>query len=99
MEDASGMIALFSKVIQENKRRRIMMFTTLVKAIGQRQSLIIMKACLIILLLSLSASRNRTVTRRSCRRFVRNTGWWNLVRNTYDESRFKKTFRVSRSTF
>lgn len=73
------------------------MFTTLIKAIGQRQR--VLKACLIILLLSLCASRNRALIRRSCKRFVRNTGWWNLVWNTYDESRFKKTFRVSRSTF
>ena len=36
---------------------------------------------------------------RSCRRFLRNPGWWTTVWNNYSESRFKKTFRVSRKTF
>ena len=33
------------------------------------------------------------------RRLERNTGWWNMVWNTYSPDRFKKTFRVSRETF
>ena len=36
---------------------------------------------------------------RSSRRFGRNMGWFNCVWNTYSEERFKKTFRISRSTF
>ena len=36
---------------------------------------------------------------RSCRRLPRNTGWWNLIWNTYSNARFKKTLRVSRETF
>ena len=35
----------------------------------------------------------------SCRRVKRNAGWWDKVCNTYSDARFKKTFRVSRSTF
>ena len=35
---------------------------------------------------------------RSCRRLQRNTGWWDLIWQTYSNSRFKKTFRVSRAT-
>ena len=36
----------------------------------------------------------------SCRRSIRNTGWWELVWATYDEGRIKKAFyRVSRETF
>ena len=33
------------------------------------------------------------------RRLERNTGWWDIVWNTYSPYRFKKTFRVSRETF
>ena len=36
---------------------------------------------------------------RSCRQLPRNTGWWNLIWNTYSNARFKKTLRVSRETF
>ena len=37
--------------------------------------------------------------RRSCRRYQRNQGWWELVWNSYSEKRFTKTFRISRGTF
>ena len=55
----------------------------------------------LLLLLLVSQRNNVTVPRsiRSCRRLNRNTGWWDKVWNTYSEARFKKTFRVSRSTF
>lgn len=36
---------------------------------------------------------------RLCRRFIRNKGWWENVRDTYDDSRFFETFRMSRPTF
>ena len=36
--------------------------------------------------------------RQSCRRLVRNTGWWKNVWNKYFKARFK-TFRISRATF
>lgn len=36
---------------------------------------------------------------RSCRRLIRNHGWWELVWNTYSDERFKRTFRVSKGTF
>ena len=41
---------------------------------------------------------NKTVS-RSIRRHTRNTGWWDLVWQSYDEHRFKETFRVTRATF
>ena len=48
-------------------------------------------------------SQRRVITqlprRRSCRRLVRNIGWWENVWNNYSEARFKKTFRISRATF
>lgn len=37
--------------------------------------------------------------RRSCRRLARNTGWWENVLENYSDARFKKTFRISRTTF
>ena len=36
---------------------------------------------------------------RTCRRFLRNGGWWNTVWDTYSVERFKYTFRTSRKTF
>ena len=36
---------------------------------------------------------------RSCRRFNRNQGCWETVRETYDNKRFYETFRMSRTTF
>ena len=36
---------------------------------------------------------------RSCRRLIRNGGWWHLVGTSYSDKRFKQTFRVSRGTF
>ena len=38
-------------------------------------------------------------TRRTITRHARNTGWSDLVWSTYDEHRFKETFRVTRATF
>ena len=37
--------------------------------------------------------------KKRCRRFPKNTGWWDQVQQCYDEGRFKQTFRVSRETF
>ena len=37
--------------------------------------------------------------KRSCRRFIRNRGWWDTVKNSYNEERFKEMFRMSRGTF
>ena len=48
------------------------------------------------LLILLYASSERI---RSCQRVPRNRGWWDMVWNTNNEDRFKKTFRVSRATF
>ena len=57
----------------------------------------LMKLSCVIVLLALPDDKR--IIHRSCRRFDRNHGWWELIWNTYSEARFKKTFRVSRSTF
>ena len=36
---------------------------------------------------------------RSCRRFLRNQGWWETVKDLFDDSRFYETFRMTRATF
>ena len=62
----------------------------------------LLKVSLLSMLLLLSVSRENTVTERktrSCRRLIRNSGWWDTVWNTYSDKRFKKTFRVTRATF
>ena len=37
--------------------------------------------------------------KRSCRRFIRNYGWWEIVQSTYSDDRFKQAFRVGKETF
>ena len=61
----------------------------------------LLSVCFISFLMLLSQRRMITQlpTRRSCRRLVRNTGWWENVWNNYSEAQFKKTFRISRATF
>ena len=51
----------------------------------------------IVLLLQLSSER-RPTTRR-CKRLPRLHGWWNMVWTTFDDKRFKESFRVTRATF
>lgn len=55
----------------------------------------------LLVLLQISQFNSITVPSpvRSCHRVKRNTGWWNKLCNTYSDARFKKTFRLSRSTF
>ena len=58
----------------------------------------VLNVCFLLLLIS-SQQNNVTPMSRSCRRLTRNIGWWENTWNNYLEARFKKTFRVSRSTF
>ena len=57
----------------------------------------VLNVCFLLLLIS--SQRNVTPVSRSCCRLTRNIGWWENTWNNYSEARFKKTFRVSRSTF
>ena len=62
----------------------------------------LLKVSLLSMLLLLSVSRENKVTKRktrSCRRHIRNSGWWETVWNTYSDKRFKKMFRVTRANF
>ena len=43
--------------------------------------------------------KERTTKARSCRCFLRNKGWWETVRDNYDDKIFYETFRMSQTTF
>ena len=59
----------------------------------------VLRVCFLLLLLISRQRSNITTVPRSCRRLSRHTGWWKKVWTTYSHARFKKTFRISRSTF
>ena len=70
----------------------------------QRQKVLIERCCLVRIDTLLSIGKLKAIKQqerkpRSCRRFARNTGWWDMVRDTYDDKRFFETFRMSRTTF
>ena len=83
-------------MIQNSRRRR----STLQKLLLylQNRRLLLLRLCFVTVLL-LSSRNNSTVRVRSCRRFPRNTGWFEHVWETYSDAQFKKTFHVSRQTF
>ena len=49
--------------------------------------------------LSQSYDHIRSDDKRSCRRYLRNSGWFSNVWENYSDERFKTIFRVSRETF
>ena len=65
-------------------------------AVARRRKML--QVAMLLLVVCFNLSRKRSVV-RSCRRYVRNGGWWRLVWNEYSDDRFKKTFRLSRDTF
>ena len=83
--------------IRESRRRRLNMQMALHHLISRRRH--VLHVCFLLLLLISQQRRNITTVPRSCRRLSRNTGWWEKVWTTYSDARFKKTFRISRSTF
>ena len=89
---------LLLNMIRANRKRRLIMHTALNTLLVRRKQLL----CVCYVMLMLGASRNvvaRLPRLRSCRRFDKNTGWWEKVWQTYSDTRFKKTFRVTRRTF
>jgi len=86
-----------------NRRKKMEMtkrITTILVHLEARRNILISKCLLQIEILLLNEKLNvlkRNQRKpRSCRRFVRNSGWWELVRDTYDANRFFETFRMSR---
>lgn len=94
-------LARVKAVILQGIRRRRMLSQTILACNAYRRRRLTVLLCLVGLLLLSRHQNNATerVYRRSCRRLVRNSGWWDLVWNSYSDERFKKTFRVSRNTF
>ena len=96
-----GRLARVRAVILQGIRRRRILSQTILACNAYRRRWLTVLLCLVGLLLLSRHQNNATdrVYRRSCRRLVRNSGWWDLVWNSYSDERFKKTFRVSRNTF
>ena len=95
------MAAVYNKIIQDKRRRHTMQLAVLANVTQRRTYL--MKIYNLLLVILHFFEWNREVEnmprRRSVRRLQRNSGWWNLVWETYSEERFKKTFRVTKDTF
>ena len=87
---------LLRRIARERKRRRKLVEISIVVALSGRR--LILEACLLATVISQSCTLFRS-RYRSCRRLLRNSGWWSLVWSTYSDERFKKTFRVSKKTF
>ena len=83
---------LVSNTFRVIRRRRLLMQVALNYVVARRLVLTVCPFLFLIL-----SSRN-VITRvpyvRSCRRFRRNSGWWDEVWNNYSDKRFKQTFRI-----
>ena len=87
--------SFYISMLSRIRRRRHLLQTTVMNLVSRRRH--ILSIC--ILLLVALIKRNDVVEPiRSCRRLLRNSGWWDTVWK-YSEARFKKTFRVTRGTF
>ena len=94
-------LAHVKAIVQQGIRRRRMLSQRILMYNAYRRRRLTVLLCLVGLLL-LSRHQNNATERvypRSCRRLIRNCGWWDLVWNSYSDERFKKTFRVSKNTF
>ena len=87
-----------SNTIRANRKRRLIMQMAVHHLLARRRRLLYV--CSLVMLLLSQRNAIACVPRpRSCRRLIRNEGWWHKVWITYSDVRFKKTFRVSRATF
>ena len=85
------------RCIERNRRRRIFLFS--VMSLLTMREKILLNLLLSLLGLVQSCASVAKPRHRPCRRFYRNPGWWQVVWNSYSDSRFKKTLRISRGTF
>ena len=89
-------LILFQKEFYFNYlKKRQSILTLILSVIKRRKKLLSLQGIIKIIL----NETNKKRSIRSCRRFSRNTGWWELVWTQYDDKRFKETFRISRNTF
>ena len=83
------------KSLQGSRRRRVQLQQKLLFLLEARRMWLLR----IFILTTLPISAEKSVAVRLCERLQRNNGWFDLVWNTYSETRFKKTFRASKATF
>ena len=97
-DEDPAMIFVLS-LLKQNRRRRLILHSSLNQLVARRKRLL--TVCFLVMVINVMSCCSTTIVRspRSCRRFGRNTGWWRNVWGTYSATRFKKTFRVSRTTF
>ena len=86
--------------VMKSRRRRLCMAESQLPTFQQhlRQERFIKKQLQLIISLICTPIPRKGIM-RSVRRKTRNTGWWDLTWSTYDDKRFKETFRVTRPTF
>lgn len=88
---------------RRKKQALLKKITALVMYFEERRSILISQYLLqieaLLLLERLNKIKSKQRKARCCRRFLRNKGWWDIVRDTYDGNRFFETFRMSRETF
>ena len=95
----SSKLLIWLPILQERKKREKM--NTLIMYVTLRRRRL---RNLLFLLLQNEASsqsydRVQSHHKRSCRRYLRNSGWFSNVWENYSEESFKTIFRVSRETF
>ena len=92
-------VRFIQHMIRNSRRRRLIIQSTVNYLIARRRRLL--SVCIISLLMLLSQRKVKTQLprRRSCRRLARNTGWRENVLKNYSDAKFKKTFRISGTTF
>ena len=96
--DLHTVLLHLKKIIRINRRCRSIQLAINNLVLRRRR---LLSVCLLVLLLLLS-QRNvitRLPRRRSCGRLGINAGLWQNVWHTYSDTRFKKTFGISRRTF
>ena len=98
-------IAILNHIISQRRRRRQLQ-QNIIALMTERRNQII-KTCLMALAVVTNMRNNIAQIQmqaqdrlpRSCRRHIRNHGWWENVWNNYSDARFKETFRLSKNTF
>ena len=86
---------IWNKIRRERRKRRKIRRIIITLAI-LRKKFILQVCSTLFLILSFDEAKE---VERSCRRYRRNKGWWNMVYRNYDDNRFKRNFRINRDTF
>ena len=87
------------KTLRANWKRRQQIQNIVTLLLMEQQKLLIVLALMSLILCSSTTAATRIPRIRSCRRKLRKRDWWESVCKTYSEKRFRKTFRISRTTF